>query len=161
VIIADVGQQGVPLSINGYDVTHSGRDGKALIPVSVAGAPQRVEIALDHVSLDLIPVTTTRIVTVRQGSGTVAAFAVQSAGQGAVVVLRVDGLSPPAGTSVLLGGMEIPVDLGGRAWLPQLDRNEILDVELPDGRRCAIATRFDGHGGPGVVLGPYECRPDR
>jgi outer membrane usher protein len=160
VIIADVGQAGVPLSINGYEAARTGRDGKTLIPASVAGAPQRVEISTEHLSLNLIPATTRQVVTVRQGSGTVAEFAMQTADHGAVVVLSIDGITPPAGTSVLLGGIEIPVDLEGRAWLPQIDLDATLDVELPDGRHCAIATGFDGHGGPGVVLGPYACRTD-
>ncbi len=161
VIVADVGQPGVPLSINGYEATRSGSDGKALIPAFVAGAPQRVEIAEDHVPLDLIPSTTQQIVTVRQGSGTVAVFAMRSAEHGAIVTLRVDGAPPPLGSSVRVGEIDIPVDRDGRLWVPQLGVDATLDVELPDGRRCSVATGFNGHGGPGVVLGPYDCRADR
>jgi outer membrane usher protein len=160
VIIADVGEAGVPLLINGYEATRTGRDGQGLVPASVAGAPQRVEISTEHLSLSLIPTTTRQIVTVRQGSGTVAEFTMRSADHGAVVVLSIDGITPPAGTSVRLGGIEIPVDLEGRAWLPEIDLDATLDVDLPDGRHCVVATGFDGHGGPGVVLGPFACRTD-
>ncbi len=157
-VVADVGQPGVPLLLNGYATRPTGSDGKAVIAVGVAGAPQRIDIEDDDLPLDLIAGTTREIVTVRAGSGTVAHFSMQSAHTGAIVLFLVDGTVPPPGTSVQTAEAGIPIDSAGRAWLPTIRVSETLTVELADGRRCSVQSAFDGQGGPSRIIGPLDCR---
>ncbi len=158
VIIADVGQPGIPVLLNGFDSAITGFDGRAAVPVSVGGTPQRVEIADEKLALTAIAEKTRVTVTTRDGSGTVAQFSVRSSENGAIVLLRVDGKAPAAGSAVISQGVEIPIDKQGRAWVPQIGSDGKLTVEMPDGRKCTVATGFNGHGGPGRTIGPFDCR---
>jgi outer membrane usher protein len=157
-IVADVGQPGVGVTLNGYDKARTGFDGKVMVPVSVPGTPQRVEINDADLPLSDIAGRTRELVSVRDGSGSVAHFAMRSSASGAIVWLLIDGKPPPIGTSVVDGDDEIPINKQGRAWVTALEKNASLTLLMPDGRRCSVATNFDGHGGPGRIIGPFDCR---
>ncbi len=158
-LIADVGQPGVDVLLNGNAVARSGADGKAIVPSALSGTPQRVEIDDHNLPLSAISARTVDTVTVRDGGGGVARFDLTTGERGATVQLLVDGRAPPLGTSLLdPNGRDIPVSKRGTAWVPAIPRDGVLTALLPDGRRCQVATGFDGHGGPGRTLGPLECK---
>jgi outer membrane usher protein len=158
IIIVDVGQPNVPLLLNGYEATRSRRDGLAAIPAAVAGTPQHIEIDDSNLPLSTIAGNTLQIVTIRAGGGSVAHFGVRSSATGAIIVVRVNGSPPTAGSNVLTAAGAIPVDKNGRAWIPALDRDAVLVIDLPDRRQCSVRTEFDGKGGPGRIIGPLDCR---
>lgn len=158
IIIADVGQPNVPVLLNGYETTRSRRDGSAALAVDVAGTPQTIEIDDSNLPLSLIADNTRRIITIRAGSGSTAHFGVQSSETGAIILVTINGGLPPAGTEVLTAAGRVPVDRDGRAWIPALERDAVLVLELPNRQRCSLETKFDGQGGPARTIGPLDCR---
>lgn len=158
IIVADVGQPNVPVLLNGYLATRSRSDGSATLAVDVAGTPQSVEIDDSNLPLSQIASHTRQIVTIREGSGSIAYFGVQSSETGATILVTVNGNPPRAGTEVLTADGRIPVDRQGRAWIPALERDEVVVVELPNRQQCSLNTNFDGQGGPGRRIGPLDCK---
>lgn len=158
IVIAEVGQPDVPVLLNDYEAARSRRDGLAAIAVDVAGTPQSIEIDDSNLPLSAIAGRTRQTVTIRAGGGSVASFDIESSETGAIVLLRVNGKPPKAGTEVITDAGPIPVGTRGRAWIPTLERNEVLVVELPNRQRCSVATNFDGKGGPARIIGPLDCR---
>lgn len=96
-----LGKPNVPVLLNGYETTRSRRDGLAAIAVEVAGTPQSIEIDDSNLPLSAIAGHTHRIVTIRAGGGSVANFDIESSESGAIVLLRVNGNLPSAGTEVI------------------------------------------------------------
>ena len=156
-ILADGGAPGVPVQLNGYGKGQTSFDGKLLIPDAIPGAPQRVAIDTNRLPLDLIASDTDKSVVVRQGGATVANFSAQSTATSAIVLVTVDGKPPPIGSTLVSATSSAPLNRRGQAYLPSLEKNEILTVEFADGGSCKLRTEFDGKGGATRKIGPFAC----
>ncbi len=158
IIIADAGQSGVPVRLNGYDKGSTSLDGKMALSGAIPGAPQRVAIDTARMPIDMVPSETDRLVVVRDRGAAVVQFGVQSAASSAVLSITYHGHPPPAGSNLVSAASSVPISKAGRAYLPSLDRNEVLTIEMPDGEKCLVRTEFDGRGGVGRKLGPFVCQ---
>ncbi len=158
IIIADAGRSGVPVELNGYDQGRTAFDGKLAIPGAVAGSPQTVAIDASRMPIDAVPTETDRQITVRSDGAAIARFGVASASASALLHVTYHGAPPPLGSLLTSTSSTAPISKDGRAYLPSLERDEVLKVEMPDGTTCLIATQFDGHGGVGRRLGTLPCR---
>ena len=156
-IIADTGAPDIPVTINGYSKGNTGRDGKLLVPATVAGTPQSVGVASERLPLDMVAEETQKTAVVRSGGATVLRFGVQDASGGAIITLTDRGRAPPAGSTLSGEGGSAPVDGRGRTYLGAIKPDEILLLTRPDGTQCTINTKFDGHGGSFRRIGPFEC----
>lgn len=161
IIIADAGQPGVPVQLNGYDKGYTAFDGRMAIAGAVAGVPQRVTIDTERLPIDAIPTETDQIVVVRDEGAAVASFGVHSAAASATMQIMFHGQPPPVGSTLVSATSSAPISKEGRAYLPTLNRNEVLTVEMPDGTKCRVRTRFDGRGGVGRRLGTFVCEEAR
>ena len=159
IIIADTGQSGVPVELNGYAKGRSWVDGKLAITGAVAGVAQRLTIDTARMSIEAVPTETDRVAVVRDGGASVVSFGVHSTASSAVVFVTYRGVAPPLGSTLASSRSSAPISKEGRAFLPSLKAHEVLSVELPDGNRCQVRTDFDGHGGVGRRLGPFRCIP--
>ena len=158
IIIADAGRSGVPVQLNGYEQGRTSFDGKVALASAVPGIPQRVAIDATRLPIDAVPTETDQLVTVRDQGAAVAAFGVRSASSSAVLGLTYQGAPPPVGSTVSSATSSAPISKEGRAYLPSLARDEVLTVEMPDGTKCLIHTRFDGKGGVGHRIGTFACQ---
>ena len=158
VIVADAGAPGIPVTVNGYPKGRTWWDGKAAIPVPVAGTPQTVGVAAEDLPLDMVADETERMATIRQGGAAVLHFGVRSHQSGAIVTVTDGGRAPPAGSTLVGSGSSAPVDSRGRAYLPNLMAGETLSLRRADGTSCSVATSFDGKGGPARRIGPFACK---
>lgn len=158
IVVADAGAPGIPVQVNGAVRGRSGWDGRAALPVPVAGVPQVVSVGDDRLPLEQVATTTEQRVVVRLGGASRADFGVHDVTSGALVEVRVDGQVPPIGSMLTGVGASAPVGRTGRAYLPSLRPGEVLSLQMPDGRSCQVSTDFDGHGGPRRRIGPFECR---
>ena len=161
IVIADAGRPGVPVQLNGYDKGRTSFDGQLALPGAVAGTPQRVSIDTARLPIDAVPSETEQLVTVRDRGAARAAFGVRSASAAALVLITYQDGRPPVGSTLVSATSSAPVSKEGRAYLTSLAANEVLTMELPDGTRCFVHTRFDGHGGVGRKLGPLPCVGER
>ncbi len=157
IIIADAGQSGVPVQLNGYDQGRTSFDGKMAVSGAVAGVPQRLAIDTERLPIDAVPGETDRLVTIRDGGASVAAFDVRSAASSALMTIAFHGQPPPVGSTLVSAASSVPISKAGRAYLPALGPNEVLTVEMPDGMKCLVHTHFDGKGGVGRRLGTMPC----
>ena len=158
IVIADAGQSGVPVQLNGYDKGRTSFDGKMALSGAVAGTPQRVGIDTARMPIDMVPSETDRLVVVRDRGAAVVAFGVQSATSSALLGITYRGRPPPPGSTLVSSTSSAPISKEGRAYLPSLERNEVLTVEMPDGAKCLVRTKFDGKGGVGRRLGILPCK---
>lgn len=158
IIIADVGRSGVPVQLNGYNKGRTSLDGKMALSGATPGAPQRVAIDTANMPIDAVPSETDRLVTVRDRGAALAVFGVQSAAASALLSVTYRGAPPPVGSTLVSTSSSAPISKEGRAYLPSLDRNEVLTVEMPDGSKCLVRTGFDGRGGVGRKLGTFPCK---
>ena len=156
-ILADGGARGVPVQLNGYGKGSTSFDGKLLIPDAIPGAPQRVTVDTNRLPLDLIAGDTDKTVVVRPGGATVANFAAQSAASSAIVLVTLEGKPPPIGSTLASSTSNAPMDRRGQAYLPSLEKDEILTVEFAEGGSCKIHSQFDGKGGATRKIGPFPC----
>jgi len=157
IIIADAGHSGVPVQLNGYDKGHTFLDGKMALSGAIPGAPQRVTIDTARMAIDMVPDETDRLVVVRDRGAAVVAFGVQSTTSAALLGITYHGQPPPAGSTLVSAASSAPISKQGRAYLPVLQRNEVVAVEMPDGTTCRVQTKFDGRGGVGRKLGTLPC----
>jgi len=157
IIIADAGRSGVPVQLNGYDKGRTSLDGKMALSGAVPGASQRVAIDTARMPIDMVPSETERLVVVRDRGAAVVGFGVQSATSSALLGITYHGQPPPAGSTLVSVTSSAPISKEGRAYLSSLGRDEILTVEMPDGTKCLVYTRFDGKGGVGRRLGILPC----
>ena len=157
IIIADAGRSGVPVQLNGYDKGRTSLDGKMALAGAIPGAPQRVAIDAARMPIDAVPSETDQLVVVRDRGATVVSFGVHSAASSALIGITYRGQPPPIGSTLASASSSAPISKEGRAYLPSLDKHEVLTVEMPDGTKCLVRTRFDGHGGVGRKLGPFPC----
>lgn len=158
IIIADVGQSGIPVQVNGDERgPTSWIDGKMATPSAVPGVPQRVTIDTDRLSMEAVATETEQVLVLRNSGASVASFGVRSVSSSALVSVLVNGAAPPVGSTLSSASSSAPVSKEGRAYLPSLAPNEVLRLEMPDGRTCRVATQFDGAGGVGRKLGPFRC----
>ena len=157
IIIADAGQPGIPVQINGYDKGHTAFDGKMALAGAVSGVPQRVAIDMASLPIDSVPAATDQLVTVRNGGAALASFGVHSFTASALIVVTVAGGPPPLGSILSSATSSAPVSKEGRAYLTSLAPEEALTLEMPDGRTCPVQSHFDGHGGVGRRIGPLAC----
>jgi len=107
--------------------------------------------------LDLIAGDTDKSVVVRPGGATTASFAAQSTVTSAIVLVTVEGKPPPIGSTLVSASSNAPLDRRGQAYLPSLEKNEILTVEFADGGSCKIRSQFDGKGAATRKIGPLPC----
>jgi outer membrane usher protein len=156
-ILADGGAPGIPVQLNGYDKGRTSFDGKLVIPNAVPGVPQRVAIDTSRLPLDMIPSDTDQAAVVRNGGASVVKFGTQSASSSAIVLVTVGGKPPPIGSTLVASTSSAPLDRRGRAYLPSLEKDEILTVEFLDGGSCRVQTKFDGEGSVTRLIGPYPC----
>lgn len=156
-IIADAGSSGVPVQLNGYDRGRTWFDGQLAIPGAVPGVPQRLALDTARLPIDAVPGETDQLAVVRDGGATVTSFGVRSASAAASLRITVAGGPPPVGSTLVAAGASMPISKEGRAYVPVLERDEVLTVELPDGSKCRVQTHFDGHGGVGRRLGTFAC----
>ena len=157
-IVADAASPGVPMTINGYPKGRTSFDGMAMVPVPVAGTPQTVGVAASDLPLDMVADETERTAVVRDGGATILRFGVRTNASGASVSVRDRGGAPPAGSTLVGAGASAPVDGRGRAYLPSILPGETLSLRRADGSSCSVSTGFDGKGGPGRRIGPFDCR---
>jgi outer membrane usher protein FimD/PapC len=73
------------------------------------------------------------------------------------VVVTVDGKAPPIGSTLASATSSAPLDRRGQAYLPSLDKNEILTVEFAEGGSCKVNAEFDGKGSATRKIGPFVC----
>ena len=156
-ILADGGAPGMPVQLNGYNKGYTSFDGKLAIPDAIPGAPQRVAIDTTRLPLDLIAGDTDKSVVVRPGGATTASFAAQSTVTSAIVLVTVEGKPPPIGSTLVSASSSAPLDRRGQAYLPSLEKKEILTVEFADGGSCKIRSQFDGKGAATRKIGPLPC----
>jgi len=157
-VVAEVGAPGVDVARNGTPAARSGRSGRAVLPVEVAGVPTRVGVEPDRLPADALADVTERSVVVRQGGAAVAAFGVRQALSSAVVTVEIDGRPPPPGSLLRGADSEALVGPTGRAFLERIRPGESLRLVAPDGSSCAVETGFDGRGGAARRIGPLPCR---
>jgi len=157
IIIADAGHSGVPVRLNGYDKGSTSLDGKMALSGAIPGSPQRVAIDTARMPIDMVPDETDRLIVVRDRGAAVVAFGVQSAASAALLGITYHGQPPPAGSTLVAAASSAPISKQGRAYLSVLARNEVLTVEMPDGAKCLVQTKFDGRGGVGRKLGTLPC----
>lgn len=137
---------------------HTSLDGKMALSGAIAGSPQRVAIDTAHMPIDMVPSETDRLVVVRDRGAAVVGFGVQSATSSALLGITYHGQPPPAGSTLVSVTSSAPISKEGRAYLPSLEHNEVLTVEMPDGAKCLVQTKSDGKGGVGRRLGTLPCK---
>lgn len=157
VVVVDGGAPGLPVMMNGESKGRTSFDGKLAVPVDVAYAPQRFELDIARMPINVVPTSTNGNVTLRPGGAAVIAFAARKATASAIVTVTVHGKPPPVGATLVGVGSQAPIDSHGRAYLDDIRPNEVLQVEFADGRGCTVRSGFDGKGGIGRRLGPLDC----
>lgn len=157
IIIADVGRSGVPVQINGYEKGRTSLDGKMALASAIPGIPQRIAIDAARLPFDAVPSETDQLVTVRDQGASVAVFGVKSAASSALLGITYQGVPPPVGSTLVSATSSAPISKEGRAYLPSMARNEVLTVEMPDGKTCQVHSKFDGKGGSGRKIGIFPC----
>ena len=158
IIVADVGRSGVPVQLNGYEKGSTSLDGKMVLASTVPGIPQRIAIDTTRLPIDAVPSETDQLVTVRDQGAAVAVFGVHSAASSALLNITYQGVPPPVGSTLTSATSSAPISKEGRAYLPSLARNEVLTVEMPDGTKCLVQSKFDGKGGAGRRIGTFSCQ---
>jgi outer membrane usher protein len=160
VAIVQGGAPGLPVTLNGNDKGRTGDDGMLAVPLDVAEVPLRLALDVTRMPIEAVPGATQATVTVRQAGATLAHFATRSARAAARVTVTLDGKPPPLGSTLMGHQDSAPLDESGRAWLPAIERGEVLTVSLPDGGTCRVHTGFDGHGNIRRRIGPLPCTAD-
>lgn len=157
IVVVNGGAPGLPVSMNGDAKGDTGSDGKLAIPVDVVSTPQRVMLDTARLPMNMLAAATQQEVTIRSGGASTASFGARMASSSAIVTVTVGGKPPPVGSTLVGAADSAPIDSHGRAYIQEIGRGEVLDVEFPDGGSCKVATGFDGHGGVGRHIGPFPC----
>lgn len=156
-LIADVGVPGVTVTANGAPVGKTNGDGVVAIPAAGDGVAETVSIDTSKMPFNDVAKITTLTATLRQDGASILPFDVKQAESGAVLLVTLNGKPPPLGSTLIGQDSQAPIDGQGRSYLPNLRYHEVLKVLLPDGNTCHVQTKFNGHGGIGLVLGPLPC----
>jgi outer membrane usher protein len=158
VAVVDGGAPNLPVLLNQDAKGSTGADGKLAIPLDVVSTPQRVMLDTAGLPMNMLAGATQQQVTIRSGGAATASFEARMASSSAIVTVTVDGKAPPNGSTLVGVADSAPIDSHGRAYIEQIKRGEVLMVEFADGGSCKVATGFDGKGGVGRHIGPFECR---
>jgi len=117
-------------------------------------------LAIDQTALppDIEVDRSRAIVRPADRSGVVVDFGIRRINAALLTLHDKDGKAIPVGsTAQAEGGAQQPVGFDGLAYLTGLTPHSRIEVELPDGHRCAV--QFDYHATPGEVpsIGPFTC----
>jgi outer membrane usher protein len=154
------GIEGIRVRQENRDVARTDADGQLLVP-------DLRSFEINHLSIDPldVPVDTTvpfatRDVRPQDRSGVIVRFPLKTS-HGALLRLTDEAGKPiPVGSIATLqsSGVAVPVGYDGEAYLVDLQAHNKVNVEKPDGRRCAAS--FDYRNTPGEIptIGPLPCQ---
>jgi outer membrane usher protein len=134
--------------------------GRLLVPDMRSFDLNHLAIVSTDIPVDATIDNASRTIRPRDLSGVIVKFPIKI-GHGALLhLVDGDGAALPVGTVAKLRATEIAVPVGydGDAYVQNLSQHNVVDAELPDGRRCTIS--FDYQPTPGDIpsIGPLPCR---
>lgn len=156
--VVDSGAPGVAVNTNGVPSGRTGWDGKTAIPLNMAGVSNRMEFDIAGLPMSVVPESTDGTAVIRNQGIARVRMHVRHDDSAASVSFLAGGNPPPMGSSVVIQGQpDVPVSKHGQAYIPAMPADGWLVLVTPSGQSCRVQSGFDGHGGPGVRLGPLKC----
>jgi outer membrane usher protein len=154
------GIEGIRVRQENRDVARTDADGQLLVP-------DLRSFEINHLSIDPldVPVDTTvpfaaRVVRPQDRSGVIVRFPLKTS-HGALLRLTDDAGKPiPVGSIATLqsSGVAVPIGYDGEAYVVDLQAHNKVNVEKPDGRRCAAIFDYRYTVGEIPTVGPLPCQ---
>ncbi len=156
--IANIGVPDVEVLFENRPVVRTNDAGRALVPGLRAYQTNRLSIDPRNLPLNASIGSVREVVVPADRSGVVVDFNIRTEVPSAVVILTGgDGKPLKAGLQGLTGnGRAFVVGFDGRAFIEDLDPNNSVVVDLPQGQ-CRTEFPFSPREGEQVVIGPLVC----
>ncbi len=149
----------VPVRYENQLIGKTDNSGHILVPWVTSWYPAHLSIDTLGLPADVDVVKPEQRVAVREGSGALVRFPINKT-LSATLRLLDNGRQPlPAGSQVedRVSGQRAVVGFDGEVWLSQLQPDNQLHVQLPDGRRCQLHFNMPAKTTDQVSLGSQVC----
>jgi outer membrane usher protein len=141
------------------DVGRTNSAGRLLVPDMHSFDLNHLAIELTDIPPDATINNATREVRPQDRSGVVVKFAVKISHGALLQLVDEAGVSVPVGSTAKLRatGATVPIGYDGDAYVQDLNPQNEIDVERPDGRRCSVAFNYQPMSGEIPSIGPLRC----
>lgn len=141
------------------DMGRTDRGGRLLVPELRAFEINRVAIEPTDVPPDATVTLTERLVRPLDQVGVVVSFPIRASRGALLRLVDATGAPLPLGSVVTLGasGATAPVGYDGEAYLEDLDPENSVRVQRPDGSQCVAEFAYRPVPGDIPTIGPLRC----
>ena len=158
--VVDTGVPGIIVRQENRDVGRTDSHGRAVVPDLLAFELNQISINPLDAPVDADIALTGRGVRPLDRSGVIVRLPVKPAHGAVLRIVDAGGAPLPVGSSATLSSTKVAVPVGyeGETYLIDLQSHNAVTVELPDGRRCALAFDYEAKAGDIPSIGPIVCR---
>jgi outer membrane usher protein len=161
--VVDTGTEGIRVLNENREVGRTDSAGRLLVPDLRSYDINRLSIEPTDAPADATVAFAARDVRPQDRSGVVVHFPIRTSHGALLRLVDETGQPLPVGSAATLAGTKtaVPVGYDGEAYVQDLDRHNKLNVERPDGRRCAVSFDYAPAKGEIPTIGPLACRESR
>lgn len=158
-VVDTEGAAGIRVRYENRDMGRTDRGGRLLVPELRAFEINRVAIEPTDVPPDATVTLTERLVRPLDQVGVVVKFPIRASRGALLRLVDATGAPLPLGSVVTLAasGATAPVGYDGEAYLEDLDPENTLRVQRPDGSQCAAEFAYRPVPGDIPTIGPLRC----
>jgi outer membrane usher protein len=158
--VVDTGMPGIIVRQENRDIARTDSHGRAVVPDLLAFELNQISINPLDAPVDADIALTGRGVRPPDRSGVVVKLPVRAAHGAVLRIVDASGAPLPVGSAATLSSTKVAVPVGyeGEAYLLDLQAHNTVTIELPDGRRCALAFDYEAKAGDIPSIGPIVCR---
>jgi outer membrane usher protein len=145
------------------DVGSTNSAGRLLVPDMRSFDLNHIAIEATDIPPDATLNDETRDVRPQDRSGVVIRFPLKISHGALLHLVDEAGVSVPVGSTAKLRvtGVIVPVGYDGETYILDLEPHNEVEVELPDGRRCSVAFKYQPVSGEIPSIGPLRCLEQR
>ncbi|WP_263144102.1 fimbria/pilus outer membrane usher protein [Pseudomonas sp. RIT-PI-AD] len=160
VLVDTAGFAGVPVRFEHQPLGTTNANGHLLVPWVPSYYRGQYEVDLLDLPANVRSDELSQFLAVRQGAGALLKFPLQAVTAASIVLIDSRGTPLPRGTPVRDRESRQTAYVGwdGLVYFEHLQAHNRLDVELPDGTRCASAFDLDTQSDQLALVGPLVCR---
>jgi outer membrane usher protein len=142
------------------DVGRTSSSGRLLVPDMRAFDLNHITIEPTDIPADSTVNDATREVRPQDRSGVIVSFPVKISHGALLRLVDEAGVPLPVGSTAKLRatGALFPVGYDGDAYVQDLEPQNVVEVELPDGRHCNAAFNYKPVPGDIPTIGPLRCQ---
>ncbi|MGZ3258168.1 MAG: fimbria/pilus outer membrane usher protein [Croceibacterium sp.] len=158
--VVDTGVSGIHVRQENRDVGRTDGHGRMVVPDLLSFQVNQIAIDPLDAPVDADIALTGRGVRPLDRVGVVVKLPVKVSHGAIVRIIDESGKPLPVGSSATLASTKaaVPIGYDGEAYLVDLQGRNEVTVELPSGRRCAVAFAYQPKPGDIPAIGPVTCR---